>query len=428
MAGRKAKVQSSANTVTVVGIGMSPEDLSSRALSLIKSADVLMGGKRHLNYFSELPARKVPIYKNLGEVLSVIKSSMEKKKKVVVIASGDPGYYGIASYLITHLGKEKIEIIPNITTFQATFAKIKESWNDALLLSLHGRPMPHLATLLKKHKKLGLLTDNRNTPGRIAKSVLSEDASLKASNVFILERLGTKEEKIHRYLLKNIINKTFSPLSAMILINKTRDGVKEEENISLGIPDIRFSHQGRLITKDDIRIFTLAKLNLPKQAVFWDIGSGSGSVAIEAALLAPELKIFAIEKYSKRIDDIKKNMRRFHTGGAITPVLGEAPQILKGLPKPRRIFIGGSEGQLLPILRYCRRALLPSGKIVINAATLETVNRAGAFFDKIGWSSTVTLLNISKMRKIGEQKRFQPLNPVFIIEGSKPEEKGKNRK
>jgi precorrin-6Y C5,15-methyltransferase (decarboxylating) len=144
-------------------------------------------------------------------------------------------------------------------------------------------------------------------------------------------------------------------------------------------------------------------------------------VAIEAALLVPELKIFAVEKHNKHIKDIKKNIGKFHTAGIVTSILGEAPQALKILPKPDRIFIGGTGGQLLPILRYCKRALLPSGKIVINAATLETVNSAVSFFDKAGWLSTVTLLNISKMRKIRGQKRFHPLNPVFIIEGSKSE-------
>ena len=270
MAVKKARLQASTNTVTIIGMGMSPEDLSSRTLSIIEEADILMGGKRHLNYFSHLPSQKVPIYKNLKEVLHVIKVSI-RKKKVVVIASGDPGYYGIANYLIKHLGKEKIEIIPNITTFQAAFAKIKESWDDALLLSLHGKPMPQLAPLIRKHRKVGLLTDRKNNPGKIAKSVLSEDASLKTASVFIIEKLGREEEKIHRYLLKDISNKTFSSLNVMILVSPSRDEGAEEENIRLCIPDALFSHQGELITKDDVRSFTLAKLNLPKQCVFWDI-------------------------------------------------------------------------------------------------------------------------------------------------------------
>jgi len=424
MAGKRVKLQESASTVKLVGMGMSPEDLSSRALSLIEGADILIGGKRHLDCFLKLPAQKVPISKNLKTILNVITTSIKKKKKVVVIASGDPGYYGIASYLITHLGKEKIEIIPNITTFQAAFAKIKESWDDAFLLSLHGRPIPQMAHLLRRYRKVGVLIDNTHTPSMIAKSILSEDSSLKATSVFILEKLGTEEEKIHRYPLKDIIKKSFSSLSAMILIAKTRDEETKGEKIHLGIPDALFSHKGGLITKDDVRIFTLAKLNLPKRGVFWDIGSGSGSIAIEAALLAPELTICAVEKYDKRIRDVKKNMRKFHTGNTIVPILGEAPQILKILPKPHRIFIGGTEGQLLPILRYCRRSLLPSGKIVINAVTLKTVDSAISFFDKVGWLSTVTLLNISKMKKMGDQRRFHPLNPIFIIEGSKPEERG----
>jgi precorrin-6Y C5,15-methyltransferase (decarboxylating) len=425
MAVKKARLLVSANTVTVVGMGMSPEDLSNKALTLIKEADILIGGKRHLDYFPKFPARKVPISKNLKAILNVINTSLTKKKKVVVIASGDPGYYGIASYLISHLGKERVTIMPNITTFQAAFAKIKESWDDAYLLSLHGRPIPQMAHLLKRYKKVGILTDNTNNPSRIAKSILSEDPSLKATSVFILEKLGTEEEEIHLYPLNDIIKKSFLSLSAMILISPTRDKGREGEKIHLGIPDALFSHKGGLITKDDIRIFTLAKLNLPKRGVFWDIGSGSGSIAIEAALLAPELEIFAIEKYDKRIKDIKKNISRFHTVKTITPVLGEAPQTLKILPKPNRIFIGGTEGKLIPILRYCKRVLLPSGKVVINASTIETVNGALLFFEKTGWSSAVSLVNISKMKKIGDQKRFQPLNPVFVIEGRMPEDGGK---
>ncbi|MCK5188189.1 MAG: precorrin-6y C5,15-methyltransferase (decarboxylating) subunit CbiE [Deltaproteobacteria bacterium] len=417
MAAGKVKSRVSNKVITVVGMGMSPDDLSSRALSIVQEADILIGGKRHLKYFSKLSAQKVPIFKNLEEVLSVINTSIKRRKKVVVIASGDPGYYGIATYLIKHLGKDKVEIIPNVTTFQAAFAKIKESWDDAFLLSLHGRPIPHLSPLLKKHKKIGLLTDNKNTPGKIAKSVLSEDISLRTTRVFIIEELGREGERVHKCLLKNITNKTFSSLNVMILISSSQDEGAEEENIRIGMPDELFSHQGGLITKDDVRAFTLAKLNLPRKGVLWDIGSGSGSVAIEAALLAPELTIFAIEKYNKRIKDINKNIGKFHTADTVTPISGEAPQVLKALTKPNRIFVGGTEGQLLPILRYCRRVLLPSGKIVINAATLETVNSAVSFFEKVGWLSNVTLLNISKMKRIGKQRRFQSLNPVFVIEG-----------
>ncbi len=111
MAAGKVKSRVSNKVITVVGMGMSPEDLSSKALSIVREADVLIGGKRHLKYFSKLPAQKVPIYKNLEEVLSVINTSIRRRKKVVVIASGDPGYYGIANYLIKHLGKDKVEII-----------------------------------------------------------------------------------------------------------------------------------------------------------------------------------------------------------------------------------------------------------------------------------------------------------------------------
>ena len=417
MAERKVRVQVSPNTITVVGMGMSPDDLSRKALAIVEEADILIGGKRHLSYFAHLPAVKVPLYKNFDQVIRTIKASLKKKKRIVVIASGDPGYHGIAAYLIKHLGKDSIAVVPNITTFQAAFAKIKESWDDALLLSAHGHKLPHLASLLRKHKKIGILTDEKNTPAAIARQVLAKDPSLHTTITFVVEQLGTEEEKVCKYFLKNVVSKRFSSLNAMILFPPA-SGRKEDGIIHLGLPDKRFYHQGGLITKEEIRIFTLAKLNLPREGVIWDVGSGSGSVAVEASLLAPDLRVYAVEKNKKRISDIKKNCKNFEREQSITAVLGEAPGILKTLPRPLRVFIGGTEGQLLSILRYCKRALLPDGKIVINAATLETVNAAVSFFDRAGWVSTVTLLNISKMKKVGTQKRFQPLNPIFVIEGS----------
>ena len=217
MGERKEKVRVSPNMISVVGMGMSPDDLSRKALATLEEAEILIGGKRHLSYFSHLSAEKIPLYKNFDQVIRAIKASLGKKKRIVVIASGDPGYHGIANYLIKHLGKETIEIIPNITTFQAAFAQIKESWDDALLLSAHGHPLPRLASLLKKHRKIGILTDEKNTPGAIARQVIEKDPSLKSTTAFILEQLGTHKEKVHKHLLKNVVNKTFSSLNAIPL-------------------------------------------------------------------------------------------------------------------------------------------------------------------------------------------------------------------
>jgi precorrin-6Y C5,15-methyltransferase (decarboxylating) CbiT subunit len=188
------------------------------------------------------------------------------------------------------------------------------------------------------------------------------------------------------------------------------------------MPDRLFSHQRGLITKDEVRVFTLAKLNLPRRGIVWDIGSGSGSVAIESALGSPELTIYAVEKNARCIRDIKLNIQRFGVGAAVRLLAGAAPQALKGLPMPHRIFVGGTGGELLPVLRACCRALLPSGRMVINAATLETVDSAAAFFRKRGWPVDVTLLNLSKMQEVGSHSRFQALNPVFVITADKPEE------
>ena len=421
-------MKASANTVKVVGMGMSPDDLSMKARSLINEADVLIGGERHLAYFRHLPAEKIPLHKNLQGISPVIKRLLGKKRKVVVIASGDPGYFGVERTLIRQLGKEMVEIIPNITAFQAAFAATKESWDDALLLSVHGREIPRLASLLRKHEKIGILTDSRNSPGAIAARALSEDPLLAPVPVYVAEQLGSRHEKMRRCRLKDMPGTSFASPNVMIIMPSIRQRKEEVENaVSPGIPDRMFAHQRGLITKDEVRIFTLAKLNLPRRGTVWDIGSGSGSIAIEAALIAPELTVYAVEKNTRCVRDIWVNIQRFGVGAVVTPLLGKAPEALKGLPLPQRIFIGGSGGELLPVLRACRRALLPSGRIVINAATLETVDSAVAFFHKHGWSTDVTLLNISLMKRVGSQNRFQALNPVFVIAADKPGDKRSKR-
>jgi precorrin-6Y C5,15-methyltransferase (decarboxylating) len=402
-------------------MGMSPDDLSMMARALINEADVLIGGERHLAYFRHLPAKKIPLHKNLQRIAPVIKRLLGKKRRIVVIASGDPGYFGIARILIRQLGKETVEVIPNITAFQAAFAAIKESWEDALLLSAHGREISRLASLLRKHDKIGILTDGRNSPGAIAKRALTEDPLLASVPVYVAERLGASDEKIHRCRLKDLPASGFPSPNVLILmptLRKQKRGMPHA--VSPGIPDSMFAHRHGLITKDEIRLFTLAKLNLPCRGIAWDVGSGSGSVAVEAALIAPELTICAIEKNARCVRDIRVNIQRFKVGAAVIPVSGEAPEALKGLPRPQRIFIGGSGGALLPVLRACCRALLPAGRMVINAATLETVDSAVAFFQKRSWSADVTLLTISRMKRVGSHKRVEALNPVFVIAADKP--------
>jgi len=415
------------STVKVVGMGMSPDDLSMKARSLIHEADVLIGGQRHLAYFRHLPAEKIPLQKNLQRVAPVIKKLLGKKRRIVVIASGDPGYFGIARILVRELGKERVEVIPNVTAFQAAFAAIKESWDDALLLSVHGREIPRLAPLLRKHDKIGILTDGRNSPGAIAKRALVEDPLLASVPVYVAARLGAADEKIHRCRLKDLPGASFPSPNVLILMPTVRQQTGEVKcAVSPGIPDDMFAHQRGLITKDEVRLFTMAKLNLPHHGIVWDVGSGSGSIAVEAALMVQDGRmairpyVYAIEKNVRCIKDIKTNIQRFGVGSAVRPVPGEAPEALKGLPRPQRIFIGGSGGALLPVLRACCRALLPAGRMVINAATLETVDMAVAYFRKRGWPADVTLLNISRMKRVGSQNRFEALNPVFVIVADKP--------
>jgi precorrin-6Y C5,15-methyltransferase (decarboxylating) len=172
-----------------------------------------------------------------------------------------------------------------------------------------------------------------------------------------------------------------------------------------------------LITKDEVRAVTLHKLRLPDKGVFWDVGAGSGSVSLEAARLCPELRIIAIEKELKRIDAIAENKRRFFADN-IELVNKAAPEALADLPAPDRVFIGGSGGSLGDIVKLVA-AVMASGIVVINAATLETLQEAMASLEVQGFTVDVSEISVSRSKVIAGKRLMSALNPVFIVKGER---------
>lgn len=184
-----------------------------------------------------------------------------------------------------------------------------------------------------------------------------------------------------------------------------------------GIPDSEFFQrypQKGLITKMEVRVISLARLKLDEDKVLWDIGAGSGSLSIEAALLARQGKVFAIEKNPDDIQNIKKNIERFGVRN-IEIIPTYAPEGLEALPDPGAIFIGGSGGRLKPILDYVCPRLNPSGSLVMNAASVENLSVAMDVFKRLGLDTEITMVNIARGKTTGGVTRFESLNPVFIL-------------
>lgn len=425
--------------VYVIGIGYKPFD--DAAWKAIYGADSILASERIFDIFKESDGYlkvkdKVKIINKVDETFDFIKSQIPNlKSQIVLLASGDPLFYGIGRRAIKELGKESVEIIPDLSSIQIAFSKIKESWEDAFLMSLHGGPdpckrrhLPYTITdiplLLERHNKIAILTDKENNPSKIAQALL-ESAALShcraaALKMFVCEKLGYPDEKITEGLPDEIQDKSFSHPNLVIIMNRFINNTdlisSASDNVLLGLSEDYIIHSEGLITKDEVRAVTLHKLRLRNKGILWDIGAGSGSVSFEAARLCPGLKIYAIEKDKQQIKNISDNKQKFYAGN-IHLIEGEAPGAFEGLPYPQWVFIGGSGGRLEEIIKFV--ADISVNIIVINAATIETLNRAIKSLREADYDIDAVQINVSRMKKIGEGNYFSALNPVFIIRGRK---------
>ncbi|WP_305045439.1 precorrin-6y C5,15-methyltransferase (decarboxylating) subunit CbiE [Geoalkalibacter sp.] len=399
--------------IYVIGAGVEgQEGFGRRALELIAQARVLIGGERQLALFPEHPGRKVAVTNNLAEIVDLLNGI---KDQAVVLTSGDPLFFSIGRYLLRNLPGAELEFVPNVSSAQYAFAKIKEPWDDAVFISAHGRGLKKAVDRIVANDKAAVLTDEINTPRAIAAELVARGRDGYAA--YLCEELGTPRERILATDVKGLLDIEAAPLNVLILI-KEYDAEGEEYIPTLGIPDEEFAAVKKLITKEEVRVITLAKLQLRHDMTLWDIGAGSGSVSIEADHLLPNGRIFAVERNPQCLQFIRDNLRKFNARN-VSLVEGEAPACLEALPDPERVFIGGSGGNLWDILKAVDDRLAADGRIVLNAITLDTLTGATEFFDNAGYDVEVTVVNISRTRPLTDYKMFEANNPVFIITAAK---------
>jgi len=398
--------------IYIIGIGPG-SSLTPESRRIIDRAEILFGGERLLNMFTPAAGERVVIRNNLAEVTERITANLGRKR-MVVLASGDPNFYGIAKYLIGQLGKDIFEIIPNVSSMQLAFARIKESWDDATFISVHSRRIEDIVETVRSSHKIGIFTDQRNSPAAIA-GVL-EEHGIDDCRAYVCEDLGEESEKITITTLAALREMRFSRLNILILL---KEAVRGAEAPIFGIPDEEF-HQRRpkdgLITKLEVRAVSLAKMGLASDSLMWDIGAGSGAVSIEASFIAGNGRIFAVEKNAADVAIIRRNLDKFGVSN-VEVIQTLAPDSLPDLPDPDVIFIGGSGGQMGEILGIACHRLKPEGRIVINAVTLENLNTAVDGLKTRGFTAEVTLINIARSKDIANLTRFESLNPVFVVAG-----------
>jgi len=396
--------------VHVIGIGDDgAQGLSPGLLQLIAEADLLAGGERHLAFFPEARGDRFVITGRLADLVERLRGEQRKRGKAVVLASGDPLFYGIGGYLAGRI--EGVVIHPSLSSVQLAFAKVGLSWQDAKILSLHGKAITGLAQRIDGESKVALLTDSTNTPAAIAGYL--QRFGLTEYRMMVAENLGGDDEQVGMYDLEEAAGREFAPLNVVLLL---ADGPAALPRWSLGIEDGEFSQRKPdkgLITKREVRVLSLAELALRPDSIVWDIGACTASVAIEAAKIAREGAVFAIEKNEGDLANARENLRKFRTD--VTLLHGRAPQGLEEWPDPDAVFIGGSGGEMGELLALLAERLRPGGRVVLNAATIETLYEATRTFKQLGFATRVTLVQTARSKPVLDLTRFEGMNPIYII-------------
>ncbi len=397
-------------SIHVIGAGIAGhEGFTPQALELINQSELLFGAQRLLGLFPDFSGETFPLDdSNRAEMVSRLQDC---NGRVVVLASGDPLFFGLGRYLLRNLAEELIEFHPNVTSVQYAFAKIREPWDDSVFISVHDRDLKDVVDRIVANDKAAILTDGINTPGMISRELLSRRRG--GYKAYLCENLGTAAEKIRVTNIKGLLELEVAPLNVLILIREYEDDIQEYIP-TLGIPDEEFVSLKQLITKEEVRVVTLAKLKLRHDMCLWDIGAGSGSICIEADPLLPDGRIFAIERNSEYRQFIKENLQKFNTRN-VALIEGDAPDCLEELPDPDRVFIGGSGGRLWEILDTVDQRLAVGGRIVLNASTLDTLTSANEYFGNAGYQVEVVTLNIARTRPHSNYKMFEAYDPVYIL-------------
>jgi precorrin-6Y C5,15-methyltransferase (decarboxylating) len=394
-------------TIYLIGAGFTGWDgFPAKALDIIDKADIMIGHQRHLTAFPDFRGEK-RVLGDLPELIDFLKNS---DQRIVLLASGDPTFFGISRFLLRNLPKERIEIFPNVTSMQYAFARIKEPWDDGIFVSAHGRGMNQAVDKIIAAEKACVLTDKVNTPAAIASELIERGAE--GYEAWLCEDLGMPSEKFTKTTVRGLLDIAASELNILILIRTYEPNLVHYPLI--GIDDDEFHSSKKLITRQEVRAVTLAKLQLQDDLVLWDIGAGSCSVSIEASNLMPDGRIFAIEKNQQCIGFINENLKKFCTRN-IKLIEAYAPDGLEELPDPDRILIGGAGGKLDEIIDIVSQRLRPEGVVVINAVTLDTLTRAVEFLEDHGFAVEATCINVAKTSNMSEYRIFEAQNPVYVI-------------
>lgn len=392
-------------SVSLIGIGMgNPDNMTVEARRACEEADVLIGAPRMLESVQKLSAPKVSAY--LPEEIRTYLETHPEYERAAILLSGDVGFYSGARKLLDQLKEYPVQVCCGISSVVYLCARLRCSWEDAFLASIHGRSQ-NLVGAVRTHRKVFALVGKQESFRQMCRDLL--DYGLGQALLHVGCRLSYEDERILAGSPEQLLQEETGDLAAVLIENPGAEKV-----VTHGVADEAFLRSQVPMTKSEIRSISLSKLQLEEDSVIYDIGAGTGSVSVEAALQAWAGKVYAVEKKPEAAELIRQNSYRFGTAN-LEVVEGIAPQALKGLPAPTHAFVGGSSGNLREILELLLKKN-PCVRVVLNAITLETVAEALQCLRELPvQQEDIAVVSVGKARKAGELHMMMGQNPVYII-------------
>ena len=398
--------------VYIIGIGLgNPDTLTVGARRAIEQSGALIGAPRLLEPYQDKPCEKLALIKS-QEIADAI-AGMDYDQ-VSVLMSGDIGFYSGATGLYELLGDADVQVVPGMSSLAYLCARLKTTWQDAHVVSAHGRPH-NAAGAVHAHAKTFVLTGGAASPQGICAQLV--ERGLGDVQVIVGERLSYPDERIVRGTAEELAVQAFAPLSVMLVINN-----RPVAPTTFGphLPDDAFVRGDVPMTKEEVRELALCKLRIRRDDTVWDVGAGTGSVSVEAARAACEGLVIAIEQNERACELLHRNRDAFGLGN-LRIIMGEAPDALAGLPAPDRVFIGGSSGRLEQIVEAAVHAN-PAVRLCVTAISLETLARI------LSCARDLNLVNldlvqvtVARSREIGSHHLMMGANPVYIACADGPE-------
>ncbi len=426
--------------ISLVGIGTGSLDgFSLEAINTCLEADLLIGARRMLEAAEKLRQELLEEGEPEGdfdlepgdqqppdyleeyrpkEIISYIRNHPEYRK-VAVVLSGDVGFYSGAKKLKIALEEDEslknrqveISMLPGISSVVYFAAKLGVSWEDAAFVSIHGRE-ENVIGAVRDHEKTFVLAGSNDC----IRTLLDKFAYYNFENlkIYLGLDLSYETEEIMELTKKEYVGvmegDEKTSLSLLFIQNPKAEKISE----TFGIPDQEFLRGKVPMTKEEVRCVSLAKMHLKKDSLVYDIGAGTGSVSVEAALHTTKGRVYAVECNPEAVKLIKENARKFKLDN-LSVIEGMAPEAMEALPAPDLVFIGGSKGHLKEILQVVIKKTAKA-RVVINAITLETLSEALTCCKEFSITEDEILeLQITKASSIGNYHMMKAQNPIYII-------------